>query len=275
MQYDVLAALDRPEHQWRRTRRPGRLDDASIPAASHTRGTIVGDGGTPSAHRVLRARRPSVVTRHPRRRPPGRPARHGLRLRLAIATSSMPGTRVHDLVGDPTPHEAGADQRRPGPGCPRPRAPPKCGVDDDHRIPRWGTAIGSKSDLGRPLSKGHAGILRADVVVANRPRTARATGRRSADRARRRLVGTADLVEHLRVVDQRLETVGEERRDEQGPAVLRGELDRHVLQPGRRVRPQVDDDVDHPPRARSAPAWSPACGATWRCMPRSVPARWL
>ena len=38
--------------------------------------------------------------------------------------------------------------------------------------------------------------------------------------------------------------MGEVRRHVERPPVVRGQLDRDVLQPGRRVRAHVDDDVD-------------------------------
>ena len=57
-------------------------------------------------------------------------------------------------------------------------------------------------------------------------------------------VELADLVARLGVVDERLVAVREPLRHVERPAVLGAELGRDVLEEGRALGPQVDDDVD-------------------------------
>src|SRR5215213_711758 len=79
---------------------------------------------------------------------------------------------------------------------------------------------------------------KARVVVAQRPLV-------------RWAVELADLVARLRPVGQDLVAMGEALGDEQRAMVVLGELDLDVLEPGRRLRPEVHDDVED--RPASAP----------------------
>ena len=62
--------------------------------------------------------------------------------------------------------------------------------------------------------------------------------------------------------------------DVDAASVVGGELDRDVLQVGRRFRPKVDDDVEDGPRVQRTYFVS-ADGGNWKCIPRSVPRRRL
>ena len=140
--------------------------------------------------------------------------------------------RVDDGIGQAPAHEARADH----PDLDRvPVALTllKNTVDDDHSC--CSSRSGQDASCGRDDRDGKRPVqAQGRIVVTQAARLLRS-------------VAVADEIEHLDVVGQGLEAVREQRRDLDGPAVLPGQFDFHVLQEGRRVGAQVDDLVEHRP----------------------------
>ena len=78
--------------------------------------------------------------------------------------------------------------------------------------------------------------------------------------------------EHVRVVLQRLEPVRAAFGDVERPAVLVVEPNAVPRRVCRRARPEIEDDVEDR-AATHRTSFASSCGARWKCMPRSVPAR--
>ena len=238
-QYDVLAVRERLERDMRtELDGAGHLADHVDVLASAEQERIVGHGRAAGRSHILEC----VLGVDRDRFDAGVPERFGRPFRPTIGDPdhSHPRDAVDDLVRQALPHEAGADDPDADRAALR-FALLECRVDDDH--PETSIRLrNSGSIASRP---GHCESF-GDITDTG---SGQLSPRRGSS-AREPALGVgrvelAHVVARLRRVHQRLVSVREPLRHVEGAAVLLVEAHRDMLEVGRTLGSQVDDDVEN------------------------------